>query len=488
MTLYDKVTLKNINLEIKKGEFVAVVGEIGSGKSSLISSIIGYMLHIDKDIVRLYDNHQKSSYNISNYGSNASLNSKDIISPSDSNFVDKLNVLLKESKSEPDMKVTGTISLIEQNPWILNQTIRDNITFGKRLIPEKYNETIEICQLVRDLEILPGGDMTQIGEKGINLSGGQKARVSIARAVYANNDIVLMDDPLSALDAHVKKQIFDRVLCDKLRSKTRVLVTHAIDVLDRVDRIIIVDQGQIIHQGHYDELQNSEYFRKIFESLKHDNKNNEEVKEDPNLKNERPVSKEQSKNETKSYMSKKEAKLTVDENKEKINVDYRMYYKFFTYSNWTLITIAFSILLIILNRFVVMLFSYYMLSWVKDISKNRSSNPVLLRDIIYTTCAITLISCFSGIAQICFNLLIGVNLFKDMLNRICHAPVNTYFDVTPSGLILNRFSKDLQVSENALPNSNKRQITNIVTVLFSFAFAAYNVVWVLIFIPIMVCL
>ena len=107
------------------------------------------------------------------------------------------------------MKVIGTISLIEQNPWILNQTIRDNILFGQRMIPEKYNETIEICQLLRDLEILPGGDMTQIGEKGINLSGGQKARVSIARAVYSNSDIILMDDPLSALDAHVKKEIFD---------------------------------------------------------------------------------------------------------------------------------------------------------------------------------------------------------------------------------------------------------------------------------------
>ena len=208
MTLYDKITLKNINLDIKKGEFVAVVGEIGSGKSSLISSIIGYMLYIDKDIVYSYKDFQISDPS----KSSAKLQNKDELASDDQDLFNEFNKVVKESTSKPDMKVTGTISLIEQNPWILNQTIKENIIFGQRLIPEKYNETIEICQLLRDLEILPGGDMTQIGEKGINLSGGQKARVSIARAVYSNSDIILMDDPLSALDAHVKKEIFDRVL------------------------------------------------------------------------------------------------------------------------------------------------------------------------------------------------------------------------------------------------------------------------------------
>ena len=292
---------------------------------------------------------------------------------------------IKESKSQPNMKITGTVSLIEQNPWILNQTIRDNILFGQRLIPEKYNETIEICQLARDLEILPGGDMTQIGEKGINLSGGQKARVSIARAVYANNDIVLMDDPLSALDAHVKKEIFDQVIYGKLKGKTRVLATHAIDILDRVDRIIVIDQGQIIHQGHYDEIKDTDYFRNTYESIGHENKHKEEDKIDPindyeeqNLKNELNKTKQ-------TYMSKREAKLTVDENKEKINVDYRIYYHFFTYSNWIVITMIFTVILIIINRFVMMLFSFYMLHWVKDISKNRSNNSSMLLDVIYTT-------------------------------------------------------------------------------------------------------
>ena len=127
------------------------------------------------------------------------------------------------------VKINGTISIAEQKPFIMNKTIRDNILFGEEINPDKYNHIINICHLGRDLEILEGGDLTEIGERGINLSGGQKARVSIARAVYANTDIILMDDPLSALDAHVKKKVFDDVLWKELNGKTRLLVTHAVD-------------------------------------------------------------------------------------------------------------------------------------------------------------------------------------------------------------------------------------------------------------------
>lgn len=102
------------------------------------------------------------------------------------------------------------MSLAEQRPFILSKSIRENILFGEKL-DDRYNKTIEACQLDRDLEIIIGGDLAQLGEKGITLSGGQKARVSLARAVYSERDIVLMDDPLSAFDAHVKKAVFDEV-------------------------------------------------------------------------------------------------------------------------------------------------------------------------------------------------------------------------------------------------------------------------------------
>ena len=125
------------------------------------------------------------------------------------------------------IRLSGSIWLVQQNPWIQNKTIRDNILFGHPFDNERYNRTIKSCQLIDDLEILKGGDLTEIGERGINLSGGQKARISLARAVYSGWDIVLMDDPISAVDSNVKHKIFEEVLWGELRNKTRILVTHA---------------------------------------------------------------------------------------------------------------------------------------------------------------------------------------------------------------------------------------------------------------------
>mmetsp|Transcript_29533 Transcript_29533/g.39949 ORF Transcript_29533/g.39949 Transcript_29533/m.39949 type:complete len:146 (+) Transcript_29533:1428-1865(+) len=128
---------------------------------------------------------------------------------------------------------------------------------------DHYNETINICQLAKDLDLMEDGDLTEIGEKGINLSGGQKARLGLARAVYANKDIILMDDPVSALDAQVKKKIFKEVFMGKLKDKTRVLVTHAIDFLSVSDSIILLDKGKVVLKGHYEEVKDNEYLVKL---------------------------------------------------------------------------------------------------------------------------------------------------------------------------------------------------------------------------------
>lgn len=141
---------------------------------------------------------------------------------------------------------------------------------------KKYNQTIKACQLERDLEILPAGDMTEIGEKGINLSGGQKARVSLARAVYAESDIVMMDDPISALDANVRKQIFKHVFMGLLKDKTRILVTHAIDFLHLSDRIVVFKEGKIQAMGTFEELQNDPHLQSVLAINK---KNLEESKQ-----------------------------------------------------------------------------------------------------------------------------------------------------------------------------------------------------------------
>lgn len=124
-----------------------------------------------------------------------------------------LSAILGEmNKFSGRVNMVGSISYVAQQAWIQNETVKNNILFGKPLDQDLYNHVIESCALVNDLNILAAGDMTEIGEKGINLSGGQKQRISLARAVYSNSDIYLLDDALSAVDAHVGKHIFDNVI------------------------------------------------------------------------------------------------------------------------------------------------------------------------------------------------------------------------------------------------------------------------------------
>jgi len=128
---------------------------------------------------------------------------------------------------------------------------------------QKYVDTIQFCEMESDLKEMNAGDLSQIGEKGINLSGGQKARLGLARAVYQDKDIYLLDDSISALDAHVRKNIMNNVINGMLSNKTRILVTHAIDFIHMADKIVIMDKGKIEAQGTYEELQENEIFQRL---------------------------------------------------------------------------------------------------------------------------------------------------------------------------------------------------------------------------------
>ncbi|NXL78506.1 MRP3 protein, partial [Leptocoma aspasia] len=198
-----KPTLKDINMLVPSGSLVAVVGHVGCGKSSLVSALLGEM-----------------------------------------------------EKLEGDVAVKGSVAYVPQQAWIQNATLKDNILFGQAPNEEKYQDALEACALKTDLEVLPGGDQTEIGEKGINLSGGQRQRVSLARAVYSSSDIFLLDDPLSAVDSHVAKHIFNKVIGPDgvLKGKTRILVTHGISFLPQVDHIIVLVDGKISEMGSYQEL------------------------------------------------------------------------------------------------------------------------------------------------------------------------------------------------------------------------------------------
>ncbi|XP_065528068.1 ATP-binding cassette sub-family C member 2 isoform X2 [Lathamus discolor] len=195
--------IRDINLDITPGSLVAVVGAVGSGKSSLVSAMLGEMEHIKGHI-----------------------------------------------------NIQGSLAYVPQQAWIQNATLKDNILFGSELDEARYQQVIKACALLPDLELLPAGDQTEIGEKGINLSGGQKQRVSLARAVYSNADIYVLDDPLSAVDAHVGKYLFEHVLGPKglLQNKTRILVTHSISFLPQVDNIVVMVAGAVSEHGSYGTL------------------------------------------------------------------------------------------------------------------------------------------------------------------------------------------------------------------------------------------
>lgn len=199
----NKPCINQVNLEIEKGMLVGICGKVGSGKSSLISAILGHLELHDGTVV-----------------------------------------------------VDGSTAYCAQQAWIMNATIRDNITFGLPYIKGKYDRIVEACCLLPDFEILQSGDLTEVGERGVNMSGGQKQRINMARAIYMNKDIYLLDDPLSAVDAHVGKAMFENAIMKLLHNigKTVVFVTHRLEYLPYCDQIVLLQNGQVREIGTHDDL------------------------------------------------------------------------------------------------------------------------------------------------------------------------------------------------------------------------------------------
>ncbi|CAM0912871.1 unnamed protein product [Alopecurus aequalis] len=196
-----KPTLNNINLVVKAGEKIAICGEVGSGKSTLLAAVLGEI-----------------------------------------------------PKTEGTIQVSGKIAYVSQTAWIQTGTVQDNILFGSLMNRKIYQETLARCSLVKDLEMLPFGDLTQIGERGVNLSGGQKQRVQLARALYQNADIYLLDDPFSAVDAHTATSLFNEYVLSALSDKTVLLVTHQVDFLPIFDSILLMSDGEVIQSAPYQDL------------------------------------------------------------------------------------------------------------------------------------------------------------------------------------------------------------------------------------------
>ena len=198
----NRCILNNITIEASQGSLVVLTGPIGSGKSSVLAAI-------NKEVV----------------------------------------------VSEGSIFCSGTIAYVSQTPWVFPGTIRENILFGLDYDESRFKTVVHVCALKRDLEILPDGDLSIVGEKGASLSGGQQARITLARAVYADADVYLLDDPLSAVDANVSEHIFEKCICDFLSTKTRLLVTQQVDHMKLADQMFVLSNvGEVLTKGRFKEL------------------------------------------------------------------------------------------------------------------------------------------------------------------------------------------------------------------------------------------
>ncbi|KAJ3401615.1 hypothetical protein HDV05_000355, partial [Chytridiales sp. JEL 0842] len=439
----DEPILSDISFTATSNSLLSIVGMVGAGKSSLISGLLGEMY-----------------------------------------------------KSSGDVYIRGSIAFVPQTPWIMNATLRDNITFGKPFDLKYYEKTIAACGLKPDLEMLPGGDLTEIGERGITLSGGQKQRVSLARAVYARADIYLLDDTLSAVDAHVGRHIFDNVIGPKglLASKTRIFVTHSIQFLPESDRVIMLQAGRIVESGSYKDLMALGSSGSLYSLMKEYGKRKNDSSEalndtsgfdcnDPKnkqvagvLENEKAMSRAHSKDSLpekhkgeqdvesgKVTKGKPNNTLMTIEQSAKGSVKWSVY-SAYAASCGTTSVIAYLIVAVI-SQFLSISQNLYLADWAdsNDRHTERAIKGLLQSDeqkddVFWRLAGYgSLGFLYSGsiIFQVIFVwVFCGIKsaraLHKQMLENVIHLP-QSYFDTTPMGRILNRFSKDVNVVDEVLP-------------------------------------
>ncbi len=438
----DQATLRDINVEVKKNSLTAIVGPVGSGKSSLVAALLGEM-----------------------------------------------------EKESGKVCVSGRVAYVPQQAWMRNCSVEDNILFGKKQSRGRYNAVVDACALRSDLEMLPGGDQTEIGEKGINLSGGQKQRVSLARAVYNDADIYLLDDPLSAVDSHVGKHIFENVIGDGglLENKTRILVTHAITYLPKTDHIIVMKWGRVSEQGSYKELlaRKGDFAEFLLEHMTNeiDDGEEEEGLEDIKAQLEDTIGKGEFQKQVSVIRQRKDSTLgddgsvgtpaTVREksgmevdretkeaemNKEAkgaklieketaetggVKAEVYMYY----IKNIGLFGTVMAISMMATNQAAALGSSFWLTAWTENklgnstVPKYRNLYLGVYGGLGAAQAAALL---FASVIIMMTTLTASKKMHGNMLGNILRTPMS-FFDTTPLGRVVNRFAKDVDICDNTLP-------------------------------------
>ena len=470
--LEEEPILKDITLNVKKGSLVAIVGRVGSGKSSLFSALMGDMYQTG--------------------GSRSAMR--------------------------------GSVSYVPQSAWIQNMSLRQNIVFVSDYDRGKYERVVKACALDTDFNSLPAKDLTEIGEKGINLSGGQKHRVSLARAVYHGSDIYLLDDPLAAVDAHVGQHLFQRVIGPKglLRNTTRILATHHMEFLREADHILVLSEGRVVESGGYDELAERGVLSD-HEFNESDNKSKgsgDQMSRQTSRVSEsestaqlcRQISmREESKKGLKEKM-KKEAdncQLIDEEIQQFGSIKLSVYWDYLKRIGFwfTLIPLFCSFLF---NSCEVGA-NYWLNIWSSQNSTQTSetSNRTLFLGVYLS--AIILDTIFIMVLEIVIRigaLNAAEVLHKDMLYCILRTPLS-FFDVTPLGRIINRFNRDIQQVDELIPwymteatnyfvyfliivaiivytNAYMAILVVIVAILFAILYVSFEILLIMIFIDIFV--
>jgi ABC-type multidrug transport system fused ATPase/permease subunit len=329
---------------------------------------------------------------------------------------------------------------------------RENILFGQPYDAKRYQRAIFNACLISDLEMLPNGDMTAIGEKGINLSGGQKQRVNIARALYFNADITLFDDPLSAVDAHVGKHLFEHAIKGALAGRTRILVTHALHFLPHVDHIITVDNGRIVEQGTYDELiARQGAFAALLAEFGNEE---EEDKKEADGKEGKATDGTKSKKADKAKP--KKDKLMQEEERATGAVGFKVYKQYLGAAK-PAVGILLLLSLVLMQGATTL--NAFTLVWWQENNFNQGTGFYLG---LYAGLGVG-VACFTFLmgalaAFVGFN--VSNQLHRTAIIRIMHAPMSL-FDTTPLGRIMNRFSKDMDTIDNTLNDSLRMALSTL---------------------------
>ncbi|KAI7808003.1 multidrug resistance-associated protein 4 [Triplophysa rosa] len=453
----DSPTLQNVSFTVKKGQLLAVIGPVGAGKSSLLSAVLGEL-------------------------------------PAERGVI----------------KTKGELTYASQQPWVFPGTIRSNILFGKELEPKRYEKVLRACALKRDMELLPDGDLTVIGDRGATLSGGQKARVNLARAVYQDADIYLLDDPLSAVDSEVGRHLFEQCICGILKEKPRILVTHQLQYLKAADQILVLKEGHTVARGTYSELLRSGVdFTSLLKKDEEDETSGE--KEAPRSPRSRTLSQNSVRSQLSSVLSVKdeadqlpaEAVHTMaEESRSEGNIGLRLYWKYFR-AGANIVMLIFILLLNLLSQVSYILQDWWLAYWATEQEKLDTPSNTTSGMNASITQQLDLnfyLGVYGGltVATVIFDFMRSLIMFKAlvisaqtlhtrMFNCILRTPVR-FFDINPIGRILNRFSKDIGQLDSQLPWTFVDFIQVFLQIIGVIAVASSVIPWILIpVLPLLIC-